>query len=111
MGKLPRQLSRSTSECYAQGLGPHGRRGQDRPQYGNLGYRPTEGQRLIPLYCVPLSLNIPSQEIMKVNGFQVAPAELEGCILDHPAVADCCVVGVPDAYSWVYGWPQGAYTH
>lgn len=39
------------------------------------------------------------KEIMKVNGFQVAPAELEGCILDHPFVADCCVVGVPDAYS------------
>ncbi|KAI5835205.1 acetyl-CoA synthetase-like protein [Schizophyllum commune Tattone D] len=39
------------------------------------------------------------KEIMKVNGFQVAPAELEGCILDHPVVADCCVVGVPDAYS------------
>ncbi|KAL1745107.1 hypothetical protein HDZ31DRAFT_82172 [Schizophyllum fasciatum] len=39
------------------------------------------------------------KEIMKVNGYQVAPAELEGCILNHPAVADCCVVGVRDAYS------------
>jgi acyl-CoA synthetase (AMP-forming)/AMP-acid ligase II len=36
---------------------------------------------------------------MKVRGFQVAPAELEGCILDHPDVVDACVVGVPDEYS------------
>jgi 4-coumarate--CoA ligase len=39
------------------------------------------------------------QEIMKVRGFQVAPAELEGHLLGHPAVADVCVVGVPDEYS------------
>jgi acyl-coenzyme A synthetase/AMP-(fatty) acid ligase len=39
------------------------------------------------------------QEIMKVRGFQVAPAELEGCILNHPDVADTCVVSVPDEYS------------
>jgi 4-coumarate--CoA ligase len=35
---------------------------------------------------------------MKVKGFQVAPAELEGCLLDHPDVSDVCVVGVPDEY-------------
>ncbi|KAJ3733320.1 phenylacetyl-CoA ligase [Lentinula guzmanii] len=39
------------------------------------------------------------KEIMKVRGFQVAPAELEGCILDHPDVNDTCVVGIPDDYS------------
>ncbi|KAJ3808435.1 phenylacetyl-CoA ligase [Lentinula aff. lateritia] len=39
------------------------------------------------------------KEIMKVRGFQVAPAELEGCILDHPDVNDACVVGIPDDYS------------
>lgn len=37
--------------------------------------------------------------MLKVRGFQVAPAELEGCILDHPDVADTCVVSVPDDYS------------
>jgi acyl-coenzyme A synthetase/AMP-(fatty) acid ligase len=36
---------------------------------------------------------------MKVRGFQVAPAELEGCILDHHDVADTCVVPIPDDYS------------
>lgn len=36
---------------------------------------------------------------MKVKGFQVAPAELEGHLLDHPQVDDACVVGVPDDYS------------
>ncbi|KAK0222170.1 phenylacetyl-CoA ligase [Armillaria fumosa] len=39
------------------------------------------------------------KEIIKVRGFQVAPAELEGCILDHPFVGDVCVVGIPHAYS------------
>ncbi|KAF8630887.1 hypothetical protein AX17_005245 [Amanita inopinata Kibby_2008] len=39
------------------------------------------------------------KEIMKVKGFQVAPAELEGCLLDHADVANACVVGVPDDYS------------
>ncbi len=35
----------------------------------------------------------------QVRGFQVAPAELEGCILDHPYAADVCVVGVPHLYN------------
>ncbi|KAG9315598.1 hypothetical protein JVU11DRAFT_3236 [Chiua virens] len=39
------------------------------------------------------------KEMLKVRGFQVAPAELEGCILDHPDVLDTCVVGVPDEFS------------
>ncbi|TFK39014.1 phenylacetyl-CoA ligase [Crucibulum laeve] len=29
----------------------------------------------------------------------LAPAELEGCLLDHPAVSNACVVGIPDDYS------------
>ena len=45
------------------------------------------------------SLTVVHQEMLKVRGFQVAPAELEGCILDHPDVVDTCVVGVPDEYS------------
>ena len=36
---------------------------------------------------------------IKVKGFQVAPAELEGCILSHADVDDTCVVGIPDDYS------------
>ncbi|CAK5280617.1 unnamed protein product [Mycena citricolor] len=36
---------------------------------------------------------------LKVKGFQVAPAELEGHLLMHPWVVDSCVVGVPDDYS------------
>jgi acyl-coenzyme A synthetase/AMP-(fatty) acid ligase len=36
---------------------------------------------------------------MKVRGFQVAPAELEGHLLQHPDIADVCVIGVPDEYS------------
>lgn len=36
---------------------------------------------------------------MKVRGSQVSPAELEGLLLDHPDVADTCVVGIPDEFS------------
>ena len=36
---------------------------------------------------------------MKVRGFQVAPAELEGHLLNHSFVSDVCVVGVPDEYN------------
>ncbi|KIW17334.1 hypothetical protein PV08_04526 [Exophiala spinifera] len=36
------------------------------------------------------------KELIKVKGLQVAPAELESCLLNHPAVADCAVIPVPD---------------
>jgi acyl-CoA synthetase (AMP-forming)/AMP-acid ligase II len=36
------------------------------------------------------------KELIKVNGFQVAPAELEGLLNAHPSVAEAAVVGVPD---------------
>ncbi|THH18562.1 hypothetical protein EW146_g2442 [Bondarzewia mesenterica] len=39
------------------------------------------------------------KEIMKVRGFQVSPAELEGHLLEHADVADVCVVPVHDDYS------------
>jgi long-chain acyl-CoA synthetase len=37
-----------------------------------------------------------SKEMIKVNGFPVAPAELESVLHGHPAVRDCAVFGVPD---------------
>jgi long-chain acyl-CoA synthetase len=36
------------------------------------------------------------KEMIKVNGFQVAPAEVEAVLLGHRGVADCAVFGVPD---------------
>ncbi|KAI0772846.1 amp dependent CoA ligase [Trametes elegans] len=39
------------------------------------------------------------KELIKVRGYQVPPAELEGHLLDHPDVGDVCVVGIPDEYS------------
>jgi long-chain acyl-CoA synthetase len=36
------------------------------------------------------------KEMIKVRGFQVAPAEVEGVLLGHPAIRDCAVFGVPD---------------
>ncbi|HYX99017.1 MAG TPA: AMP-binding protein [Mycobacterium sp.] len=37
-----------------------------------------------------------SKEMIKVRGFQVAPAEIEAILHGHPAVEDCAVFGVPD---------------
>ena len=39
------------------------------------------------------------KEMIKVKGFQVAPAEVEAVLLGHPGVADCAVFGVPDPES------------
>jgi acyl-CoA synthetase (AMP-forming)/AMP-acid ligase II len=39
------------------------------------------------------------KELIKVNAFQVAPAELEAVLAAHPAVADAAVIGRPDADS------------
>ena len=37
------------------------------------------------------------KELIKYNGYQVAPAELESLLLTHPAVSDAAVVGVADS--------------
>jgi 4-coumarate--CoA ligase len=37
------------------------------------------------------------KELIKVNGFAVAPAEIEACLNNNPAIADAAVIGIPDA--------------
>jgi acyl-CoA synthetase (AMP-forming)/AMP-acid ligase II len=54
---------------------------------GDLGRVDEEG-------CIFLTGRL--KELIKVNGFQVAPAELEAVLVSHPAVADAAVVGRPD---------------
>jgi 4-coumarate--CoA ligase len=39
------------------------------------------------------------KELIKAKGFQVAPAELEGLLLQHPLLADAAVIGKPDERS------------
>ena len=39
------------------------------------------------------------KELIKVRGFQVAPAELEGVLTAHEDIVDAGVIGVPDARS------------
>jgi long-chain acyl-CoA synthetase len=36
------------------------------------------------------------KEMIKVRGFQIAPAEIERVLHGHPAVKDCAVFGIPD---------------
>ena len=36
------------------------------------------------------------KELIKVSGFQVAPAEIEALLVTHPGVADAAVIGVAD---------------
>ncbi len=37
------------------------------------------------------------KEMIKYKGFSIAPAELEALLLEHPAVQDVAVIGIPDA--------------
>jgi acyl-CoA synthetase (AMP-forming)/AMP-acid ligase II len=36
------------------------------------------------------------KELIKYKGYQIAPAELEGLLLTHPAIADAAVIPLPD---------------
>jgi acyl-CoA synthetase (AMP-forming)/AMP-acid ligase II len=55
---------------------------------GDIGYLDDDGY---------LRITDRSKEMIKVRGFQVAPAEIEGVLHGHPAVKDCAVFGIPDA--------------
>ena len=35
-------------------------------------------------------------DIIKTGGFRVGPYEIENVLMEHPAVVECSVVGVPD---------------
>ena len=56
------------------------------------------------------------KELIKVRGFQVAPAELEAVIMDHPHIVDAAVIGIyasaseehPRAYVVRRATPEGA---
>jgi acyl-CoA synthetase (AMP-forming)/AMP-acid ligase II len=54
---------------------------------GDVGWLDTEGW---------LRITERLKEMVKVRGFQVAPAEIETVLHGHPAVKDCAVFGVPD---------------
>ncbi|MDT5335799.1 MAG: long-chain acyl-CoA synthetase [Mycobacterium sp.] len=54
---------------------------------GDVGYLDAEGW---------LRITDRAKEMIKVRGFQVAPAEIEAVLHGHPSVGDCAVFGVPD---------------
>ena len=54
---------------------------------GDIGYMDADGD----FYIVDRL-----KELIKYKAFQVPPAELEGLLLSHPAVADAAVIPVPD---------------
>ncbi|CDY28376.1 BnaC01g35460D [Brassica napus] len=37
-----------------------------------------------------------SADIMKVGGYKLSALEIESTLLEHPTVAECCVLGLPD---------------
>ena len=54
---------------------------------GDIGYFDEEG-------CFYITDRL--KELIKVKGFQVAPAELEALLQNHPKIADAAVVGIPN---------------
>jgi acyl-CoA synthetase (AMP-forming)/AMP-acid ligase II len=73
-GYLPEE---ATSEAFSDGW----------YRTGDVGWLEPEGW---------VHLTDRSKEMIKVNGFQVAPAEIEGVLHGHPAVLDCAVFGLLD---------------
>jgi acyl-CoA synthetase (AMP-forming)/AMP-acid ligase II len=55
---------------------------------GDVGWLESEGW---------VHLTDRSKEMIKVKGFQVAPAEIEAVLHGHPDVVDCAVFAIPDA--------------
>jgi benzoate-CoA ligase len=37
-----------------------------------------------------------SDDMLKVGGIWVSPNEVESCLIEHPAVLECAVIGAPD---------------
>ncbi|KAF8386576.1 hypothetical protein PRIPAC_75718 [Pristionchus pacificus] len=54
---------------------------------GDIGYMEADGRTFIVDRL---------KEIIKVKGFQVAPAEIEDLLLSHPQIRDAAVIGIPD---------------
>jgi len=54
---------------------------------GDIGYADADGH----FFIVDRA-----KELIKYKGFQVPPAELEGVLLTHPAIADAAVIPCPD---------------
>jgi len=57
---------------------------------GDLGHLDTEGY-------LWFSGRLPTKELIKPGGENVYPVEVERAILEHPALAEAVVIGVPDA--------------
>eukprot|EP00456_Euglypha_rotunda_P061383 TRINITY_DN51363_c0_g1_i1.p1 TRINITY_DN51363_c0_g1~~TRINITY_DN51363_c0_g1_i1.p1 ORF type:complete len:136 (+),score=39.23 TRINITY_DN51363_c0_g1_i1:3-410(+) len=57
----------------------------------DLGRRENDGS---------LSFVGPKTQMIKSMAENIYPAEVEGCLRSHPAVADCGIIGVPDD-KWV----------
>ncbi|KAK3005547.1 hypothetical protein RJ639_015972 [Escallonia herrerae] len=45
-------------------------------------------------YYVILGRN--NADIMKVGGYKLSALEIEATLLEHPAISECCVLGLPD---------------
>jgi long-chain acyl-CoA synthetase len=74
---------------------------------GDLGYLDQDGY----LFLVDRK-----KDLIKTSGYQVWPREVEEVISSHPAVAECCIAGLPDAArgeivkAWVVLRPGGSAT-
>lgn len=73
-------------EATAQALRAHGD-GRTWLHTGDLGKRDADGF---------FYFSVRLKRMIKSSGFNVYPAQVEAVIREHPAVAEACVIGVPD---------------
>lgn len=71
----------------------------NRESWGAQGYFKTGDVMQMDPKRGPLYVTERHNELLKVRGFQVAPAELEGVLTSHPDITDAAVIGVLDVRS------------
>ncbi|KAI3759693.1 hypothetical protein L6452_07697 [Arctium lappa] len=61
----------------------------DEDGYYSLEFNKVENAKSTNLLCT-------NADIMKVGGYKLSALEIEAILLEHPAVSECCVLGLPD---------------
>ena len=87
---------RARRSCRATGTGPTPRRTPSPSSTASAGCAPATSPRSMPTASSRIVDRI--KDMIAVGGFKVFPSQVEAVLLEHPAVKEALVLGLPDAY-------------